>query len=155
MTTLTKDVYTFSKISKERILTCHHDIQLILSEVIKIYDISVLEGYRDVKRQQELFNSKPPRTKKDGIIKLSMHNYHPSMAVDICPYKKGCDPFEKTIKNLARFYYMMGIVKAVSEYLLIRGDISHRVRFGLDWDSDDIFTDQSFDDLPHIELRRN
>jgi peptidoglycan L-alanyl-D-glutamate endopeptidase CwlK len=36
--------------------------------------------------------------------------------------------------------------------LLVEGKISHAIRWGGDWDSDDIFDDQNFDDLPHFEL---
>ena len=47
---------------------------------------------------------------------------------------------------------MQGMVKAIAKKLLEEGKITHDVRFGLDWNSNDLFEDQTFDDLPHFEL---
>ena len=151
-------MYRFGRKSKEQLLSCHPDIQLILNEVIKYYDFSILEGIRSTIRQGKLF--KEGRSKLDGIKKKSKHqgkkygNELVSYAVDIMPYKKGTNAFSGKKKDIARFYFLMGMVKAVSKKLLEDGLITHTVRFGLDWDSDDIFTDQNFDDLPHFELRK-
>jgi len=46
----------------------------------------------------------------------------------------------------------MGIIKAVAVKLKSENKIKHFVRFGIDWDGDDTFTDQTFDDMPHFEL---
>jgi len=40
----------------------------------------------------------------------------------------------------------------ISELLYKMGEITHKVRFGLDWNRNMIFDDQSFDDMPHMEL---
>jgi len=150
-------MYHFGKTSTKRLLTCHEDIQTILKEVIKIYDVSVLEGLRSTERQQHLF--KQGKSKLDGINILSKHQgkldkkgNKVSFAVDIIPYKKGHNAFSGKIKDGDRFYFMMGIVRGISERLFNEGKITHKVRFGLDWDSDDILDDQNFDDLPHMEL---
>jgi len=143
-------MYSFSKRSQARLETCHPDIQKILNELIKIYDISVLEGSRSDDRQAELFAL--GRSKLDGKNKKSKHQSSPSMAVDIMPYKKGTNAFSGDAKDKSRFYFMMGLVRAISKKLLNDCEISHDVRFGLDWDSDNIFNDQNFDDLPHFEL---
>lgn len=148
-------MFSYGKKSTERLSTCHKDIVTILNEAILYIDISILEGARTTARQQFLFLSSPPKTKIDGIIKKSKHQPGPdgfSHAVDIIPYVKGENPFDPNPKNYARFYFMMGIIKGISEKLLEEGKISHKVRFGLDWDGDNVFTDQSFDDLPHMEL---
>ncbi len=70
------------------------------------------------------------------------------------PYKKGTNAFSGKTKDNARFYFLMGMVKITAKNLIRKGIITHDVRFGLDWDNDDIFTDQNFDDLPHFELTR-
>ena len=173
--------YKFSKRSLDRLETCHPDIQLICKEVIKIYDFSVLGGLRTLATQQEYFNAKPPKTSLDGITNKSKHqgrkipkelqNPHNlcydeqgrvivdedgdpiwSMAVDIMPWKKGTNAFSGNEKDDRRFYMLMGMVKAVAARLKAEGEITHDVRFGLDWDGDDTFRDQKFDDLPHFEL---
>lgn len=143
-------MYTFGAKSQERLNTCHEDIQAILNELIKIYDFSVLEGHRSVATQQQYF--KEGKSKLDGLVKLSKHQSYPSMAVDIMPYKKGTNAFSGDEYDDRRFYVMMGMVKAIAARLLEEGKITHSVRFGLDWDGDDTFRDQSFHDLPHFEL---
>ena len=150
-------MYKFGKTSKERLETCHIDIQTILNELIKIFDFSVLEGIRSEERQQKLFSE--GKSELDGIQKKSKHQGKKdkngnlvSYAVDIMPWKKGTNAFSGKIKDKDRFYFMMGMIKAISERLYYEGKITHKVRFGLDWDGDDIFDDQSFDDLPHFEL---
>ena len=149
--------YHYGRTSKNRLNTCHKDIQIILNHAIDLIDITVLEGIRSTERQQELF--KAGKSKLDGIKKKSKHQGRldengnlVSYAVDIIPYKKGVDPFDPNPKNLARYYYMMGIIKGLAQRLLDEGKINHNVRFGLDWDSDNYFNDQNFDDLPHMEL---
>lgn len=148
--------YSFGKRSQERLDTCHPDIQAIMNEVIKIYDVSVLEGLRTLEKQQEYFET--GRSKLDGIHQKSKHQGIElngelvSMAIDIMPYKKGTNAFSGKEEDNRRFYFMMGIVYAVAEKLLAEGKISHRVRFGLDWDGDHVYNDQNFNDLPHFEL---
>ena len=49
--------------------------------------------------------------------------------------------------------YIMGLIYACTQELLEKGEISHRIRMGINWDGDGVLVyDQSFDDLPHIEL---
>ena len=166
-------MYKFGKKSTEKLNTCHRDIREIMNEVIKIYDVSILEGIRSTERQMMLF--KEGKSKLNGVDKLSKHqprivsaevagiidgemmtdedgNPIASMAIDILPWKKGTNAFSGDEKDTRRFYFLMGIVKGVAERLLSEGRISHKVRFGIDWDNDDIYTDQSFDDAPHWEL---
>ena len=145
-------MYNFGKSSREHLDTCHEDIQYILNKLIQIYDFSVLEGLRSTERQQELFNDE--KSQLDGINKKSKHqsDIGVSMAVDIMPWKKGTNAFSGEVKDASRFYYMMGMVRSIAEEALESGMIKHGVRFGLDWDSDDVFDDQNFDDLPHFEL---
>ena len=149
--------FSFGQTSMNKLKTCHKDIQKILLEAIKIIDITVLEGIRSTERQQQLFEE--GRSKIDGINIKSKHQGKldedgnlVSYAIDIYPYIKGEDPFDNNPKNLARYYYMMGIIDSIAHKLYEKGEISHLVRFGLDWDGDHLFTDQNFDDLPHFEL---
>jgi len=143
-------MYNFGDKSKARLETCHPDIQLICKEVIKIYDFSVLEGHRTQETQARYFAE--GKSTLDGVNKKSKHQSSPSMAADIMPYKKGSNAFSGHEKDDRRFYMLMGMVKAVAARLKEEGLITHDVRFGLDWDGDDTFRDQTFDDLPHFEL---
>lgn len=142
--------YKFGTKSLQQFETLHYDLQLILSELIKIYDFSIIEGHRTLETQQKYFAE--GRSKLDGIKQKSKHQSFPSMAVDIMPYKKGTNAFSGDELDNRRFYMMMGMVKAIAEHLYSQGEIVHKVRFGLDWDNDDTFKDQTFHDLPHFEL---
>ena len=152
-------MYNFGSRSQKQLSTLHEDLQIILRHVIQLYDFSILEGMRTQERQQELFNATPPRTKLDGVIKKSKHQgkgdsrgYIVSYAVDIMPYKKGTNAFSGEDKDTTRFYYLAGLMKGVAERLLTDGKIKHKLRWGGDWNGNDIYTDQNFDDLPHFEL---
>ena len=142
-------MYKFGETSKKRLDTCHIDLQKICNEVIKYYDFSILEGERTLEQQQIYF--KEGKSKLDGIIKKSKHQSSPSMAVDIAPYPID---FKNEDKAKARFYHLAGYIQMASSLLYNKGEISHKVRWGGDWDSDKDFKDQSFDDLPHFELKK-
>lgn len=147
-------MYNFGNRSRQRLDTCHKDMVLIMEEVIKIYDFSVLEGLRTAEKQLEYFET--GRSKLDGVKKKSKHQDDGSglsRAIDIMPYKKGSNAFSGNKKDIARFYFLAGIVKATTAILLAEGKISHTIRFGGDWNSNDLFDDQNFDDLPHFELK--
>lgn len=144
---------SFGKTSLERLSTCHIDIQTICNYVIVFFDFSILEGARTDKLQQEYFNAVPPKTTLDGIHNKSKHQVTEeqplSMAVDGSPYPID---FSDKLKSRARFYMWAGYMFMASEILYDQGKITHKLRWGGDWDSDKNFKDQSFDDLPHLEL---
>jgi len=140
-------MYRFSVLSLERLNSCHEDLRLICHEAIKYIDFSVLEGHRSLEKQQEYFKS--GKSKLDGINKKSKHQYMPSRAVDIAPYPID---FKQEAKSKARFYFLAGIMFAVSNMLFEKGLIAHKLRWGGDWNGNIEFHDQTFDDLPHFEL---
>jgi peptidoglycan L-alanyl-D-glutamate endopeptidase CwlK len=146
-------MYKFSKKSKSKLSTCHKDIQTIMNEVIKVHDITILEGIRSTEQQQKYF--KNGKSQLDGINHKSKHQDDGSgysRAVDIMPYYKGFNPF--TSENGPKsFYYLAGLVNGIASILLEEGKISHKIRWGGNWDSDmDFFSDSNFFDLPHFEL---
>ena len=152
-------MYKFGEKSLTQLKTCHKDIQIILNEVIKFYDFSVLEGIRTAERQQSLFAE--GKSKLDGVNKLSKHQGRQdengnivSFAVDVMPYYKGFNPFVDN-NGAKSFYHMAGLIMAVSEMLYNENKISHLLTWGGNWDNDlDFFSDSQFFDLPHFELRK-
>lgn len=132
-------MYKYSKKSKQKLAECHGDLQVIFSYVLKEYDNTIIDGHRSPERQLELFKSGKSK------VKVGKHNSKPSMAVDVAPYPIDWD-------DLARFYHFGGYVKAVADVLYKIGKISHKLRWGGDWDRDNNFKDQSFNDLVHFEL---
>lgn len=167
-------MYSFGKRSLTNLNTCHKDLRVLGHGLIKFYDFSVIYGIRTLEEQQEFFRQK--KSKLDGVKRKSKHqaricsienaglnpdgspmqdaegNYIASYAKDICPYKKGTNPFSGKFEDRARFYHMMGMLDLLAKQYLKEGLITHELRFGLDWDSDYTFDDQTFHDLPHVEL---
>ena len=145
--------FEFGKSSREKLKTMHLDLQKIFGLAIRMtkVDFGISEGHRPPKRQLQLFEK--GLTKIDGISKKGKHNYIPSLAGDIYIYH----PDPKTRKDLIydrqHLCYVAGVIDAAAEILLEKGEISHRIRWGGNWDSDGVLDyDQEFDDLPHFEL---
>lgn len=131
--------FTFT--SRTRLGTCHRDLQTLFNEVIKTFDCTILEGYRNEEAQEEAF--------KKGNTQLHYpngnHNKMPSLAVDVSPYPVNWG-------NVARFYWFGGYVMGIAQKLLDEGKMTHKVRYGGDWNQDKEITDNKFDDLVHFEL---
>ena len=128
----------FSDFSKQRLRTCDMDLQRLFNEVIRHFDCRVMEGHRGRDRQNELCDI--------GRSKLrypdSKHNSHPSKAVDVVPYPVDFD-------DIDRMRMFGGFVLGVASQLGIP------LRWGGDWDMDMEVGDNTFNDLPHFELRRD
>lgn len=126
----------FSKRSVDRLNTCHSELMILFTEVVKVYDCTVLCGHRGRTEQEQAFTT--------GRSKLhyprSRHNYMPALAVDVAPY-----PVLWNKPNT--FYHFAGFVKAISYNLGIK------IRWGGDWDCDNDLNDQHFADLVHFEIR--
>tara|TARA_Y100000593_G_scaffold39183_1_gene75738 strand:+ start:6611 stop:7006 length:396 start_codon:yes stop_codon:yes gene_type:complete len=127
----------FGKKSKQRLSTCHEDLQKVFNEVIKYIDCSVLEGHRDERRQEQLF--------KEGKTKVrypfGRHNTKPSRAVDVTPY-----PVDWADRERQTLF--AGFVLGVAARMGIT------LRWGGDWNMNFKVQDNKFDDFPHFELRK-
>ncbi len=142
----------FGDRSKKNLDTCHSDLQLIASEAIKVttIDFGVSEGHRSIERQNKLF--KEGKSKIDGINKKGKHNYNPSLAFDIYIYIRGKGSLAYDERHLC---FIGGLLTAIAKRLYSEGKISHILRWGANWDGDgELIYDQSFQDLPHFELKK-
>lgn len=116
------------------------------TEVAKEWNVIIMDVYRDQAGQEEAFNK--------GTTKLHWpngnHNKSPSWAVDALPY----EPDLKTIdwKDYQRFCYFAGSVMTIAKRLLQEGKISHKLRWGGDWNSDTNLKEETFRDMPHFEF---
>jgi len=124
-------MYKFGKRSKERLKGVDHRLIMILDELIKIMDVTIIEGLRSAERQEQLL--------KKGATKVKYSKHMEGKAVDLAPY-----PIDWEDRDT--FHYMAGMVRGIGHLLNIK------VRVGADWDSDGNTKDNSFDDLVHIEL---
>jgi peptidoglycan L-alanyl-D-glutamate endopeptidase CwlK len=129
--------------SAAKLSTCHEDIKKIANKVLEIHDCSVFEGHRDEVTQNAYFASGNSKV----LWPDSKHNKYPSMAIDLAPYIPGKDPY-----NMHSVLYFAGIFMGVAEMLYRQGEITHKVRWGGDWDMDDDMDDESFFDGIHFEL---
>ncbi len=124
-------MYKFGKRSKKRLKGVDHRLIMILDELIKMMDVTIIEGLRSAERQEELL--------KKGATKVKYSKHMEGKAVDLAPY-----PIDWEDRDT--FHYMAGMVRGIGHLLNIK------VRVGADWDSDGNTKDNSFDDLVHIEL---
>ena len=126
----------FSDKSRAILETCHPALQEICQLVIENYDFTVLEGYRSNERQDELYHQGKSKLRAGQ----SRHNANPSWAIDIAPY-----PIDWN--DSKRFFLLAGFMFQAA------ADLGHTLRWGGDWDGDWDHKDQSFNDLPHFELK--
>ena len=136
---------SFSTVSAGRLATCDPRLQTLFQRVVQGWDCTVLEGKRTEEQQRENI--------AQGVSKTmdSKHVYPligPSLAADVAPYPlKWPDRKSPTyIKDLCLWYAFGGYVMGVAD------GIGITIRWGADWDGDEVIIDQTFDDLPHFEL---
>lgn len=124
------------------------ELQLLAFNVIESgFDCSILCGHRSKPEQDDAFKSGRSLTEWPK----SKHNPLPSKAMDIAPY-----PFEWPSASMSRqdfalamgrFYFFGGYVRRIAD------EMGLRIRQGMDWNGNLDIRDQSFFDLPHIEIQ--
>lgn len=124
----------FSLRSKERLATCHKDIQVVLNHLIEYIDFSIICGHRGKKDQDKAY--------AEGKSKLkypeSAHNSLPSKAVDITPYPLNWE-------DIGAFKRLNGAFTVVAEYLYKTGQIKSRFEWGGSW--------KKLKDYPHYQIK--
>ena len=126
----------YGKRSKKRMEGIDSRLRKVLDELIKIMDVTIIEGVRSAEKQQEYFIK--GKSKIDGVTKKGQHQK--GKAVDLAPYPIDWEDRE-------RFHYMGGMLRGIAHELNIK------VRWGGDWDQDFQVVDNRFDDFPHFELK--
>ena len=132
----------FSTKSLNQLFTCHQDLQTLFNEVIKTFDCTVLEGFRNEENQNRAF--------ANGNSKLKWpngnHNKSPSVAVDVIPY-----PVDWNDEK--RHHFFAGFVMATAMRLKEQGKMTHDVRWGGSWNGfDKLNKSGMLNDLVHFEL---
>ena len=126
----------FGRKSRERLATCDKRLQDVFNEVIKEVDCSILEGHRDERRQDKLYEEKKTKVR----YPMGRHNSKPRRAVDVAPYPIDWDDRE-------RFHLFSGFVLGLARGMGIT------LRWGGDWNMNFEVDDNKFDDFPHFELK--
>lgn len=122
----------FGKRSKERLRGIDARLVSVLNELVKIMDVTIIEGLRSEQRQEKLL--------KEGSTKTKFSKHITGKAVDLAPYPINW-------KDRDRFHYMGGMIRGIAKQLNVP------VRWGGDWDGDGETKDNKFDDLVHVEIR--
>ena len=125
-------MYRFGKRSKARLKGVKPELVNVLNELVKIMDVTIIEGLRTEERQKQLVAS--------GASKTKFSKHLEGKAVDLAPY-----PIDWEDRD--RFHYMGGMIRGIAKQLNVN------VRWCGDWDSDGETKDNGFDDLVHVELR--
>ena len=127
----------FGKRSKERLKGVDAKLQNVLNEVVKYFDITIIEGLRSQERQNELV--------AQGKSKTKFGKHVDGKAVDIAPY-----PIDWNARD--DFHYLGGFMLGMA------ASMSIKIRWGGDWNASSLFKgqrttkDNSFDDLVHFEI---
>jgi peptidoglycan L-alanyl-D-glutamate endopeptidase CwlK len=122
----------FGKRSKQRLKGVDTKLVNVLNELVKIMEVTIIEGLRSQERQDELVAK--------GASKTRYSKHIQGKAVDLAPYPIDWEDRE-------RFHYMGGMVRGIGQQLNVN------IRWGGDWDSDGEIKDNSFDDLVHVEIK--
>lgn len=132
----------FSQSSFSKLSTCHQDLQVLFYEVIKCFDCTILEGYRNqVDQEKDYVDGKTKLHFPDG-----KHNHQPSMAVDVTPYPVNFDDNKLSI-------WFGGYVLGIAQRLKDEGKMSHSVRWGGAWDGlGKLDRTGELNDADHFEL---
>ena len=127
----------FGKRSKKNLLGVDAKLQNVLYEVVKYFDITIIEGKRSQERQNELV--------AQGKSKTKFGKHVDGKAVDIAPY-----PIDWNARD--DFHLLGGFVLGMAASMGIK------IRWGGDWNASSTFKgrrttkDNSFDDLVHFEI---
>jgi len=132
--------FRFGRRSLECLGSCHPDLVRVATTAIlnSPVDFSVIAGQRSDAEQRRLFEA--GAAKLAGVTRKSRHPAAPSEAMDLAPY-----PIDWN--DSARFHLMAGVILATAAGFGIA------LRWGGDWDGDGSLRDQTFNDLPHFELK--
>jgi peptidoglycan L-alanyl-D-glutamate endopeptidase CwlK len=151
--------------SREQFDTLHPDLQAIVLEGLRlcIVDFSLVEGHRPVTKQFEYFkkgrefkngrweiaNKKAIITNIDGHYIKGKHNHLPSLAVDFKAYVPDKPELAWDAVHLT---YIGASLMLIADSLFREGVITHKLRWGGDWDGDGDLADNRLYDRPHVEL---
>ena len=131
----------------------HPELIRLANEVIKHFDNTVVDGIRTMAEQEKNLAKGVSQTMNSKHLPQADGLSH---AIDIMPYPVQWGPVDKglnAVRNVdktlqvLRAYYFQGVVKGLAISMGID------IRQGVDWDGDTDLSDQTFHDIPHVELK--
>lgn len=143
----------FGSASRKHLMGVHADLVRLHEAVLVVFDHSITDGKRTLEEQEKNVAKGVSKTmdskhlpQRDGLAHATDSVPYP--APDWSSVQRSLDAIKKIDPklDLLRFYYYQGVVRGVASQLNIP------IRQGIDWDRDTDVGDQSFIDLPHVEL---
>lgn len=139
-------MFTLSKASAEKLMTCDMRLQKLVNAVVHRYQIpvTVIVGHR-TKEEQAL-------AVKAGKSELpwpkSRHNSFPSKAVDLAPMRWDAKKrkWEIDWNDHGTFGVLAGLMLATAK------ELGYAIKWGADWDGDFDLREHTLRDGPHFEL---
>jgi peptidoglycan LD-endopeptidase CwlK len=125
--------------SLKQYATLHPRLQLVIDEAIKYFDFTIVEGHRGKEAQNIAY----AKHLSQLPWPLGRHNSFPSKAADLAPYPVD---WKENEKAHLRFAFMMGVIYMAAQRVGVK------VRFGMDWNRNLDMRDETFVDMPHVEL---
>lgn len=135
---------------------------MVLEEAIKHRDFTIIQGWRSKEEQEECLRRGTttvgwPKSKHNNVATrsdveegLAPNEGAPlSLAADVAIWHPTA-PHVRWDRR-GEFYMLSGFLQGIGEAVLPE---NWHIRPGADWDRDGYTDDQSFHDLPHVELVR-
>ena len=97
-------MYRFGKRSRERLKGVKPELVNVLNELIKIMDVTIIEGVRSQERQNELV--------AQGASKTKYSKHITGDAVDLAPY-----PIDWNDRDT--FHYMCGMIRGIAQQMKV------------------------------------
>lgn len=152
-------MHTFGKTSLKHIAQSHPDLQIIHQVAIKSIrvDYGIHDSARSIELQLKYFlegsSQLDPRVPEQ--LKKSKHVVRPDMPLALANDIHVAESYQgkNLIWDSIHLTYVAAYLVATADLLFAMGKITHRLRWGGNWDMDGIIQlDHTFKDNPHLEL---
>lgn len=127
----------------------HPDLQTLFNEVVVHYDCTIIGGLRTIEEQRSNVAKKLSQTMDSQHLPQADGLSH---AIDAAPFPMPDD--WDSLKARLELVYFAGKVMEIARRLREQGAISSVIRYGGDWNRNDLIADNGFMDLDHFEIAR-
>ena len=112
--------FSFGRRSEAQFVTLHHDLQIVYTGAIEVFDFSIIQGARTIEQQILNVTNRVSKTLDSRHIPRDLEGHYdpnkPGSAGDTTPYTEGVNPYALDSdprhvreKKKHRFYYMQGV----------------------------------------------
>lgn len=144
--------YFFGTESKKNREELEDDLKTIADIAIQFWNCSIIDGARELAEQAKNVAKGVSKTLNSKHLKNKRGK---AEAMDIMPYPYNWAKIEKglnAVKQVDGGMEVLEVYKFKGFLMGIAAAKGIKVRDGTDWNGDNQFEDQTFHDLPHIEL---